>query len=107
MPYKTPDSWMPIIAAAAALLGAFARWKESNMLCKPFSPLTFFSDMLISAFLGLMAFWVVMDLNQPESFAACTSAVVGNIGSRVFDILRALFFRKLKGDTVNDDKPEA
>lgn len=105
MPYKTPDSWMPIIAAVAALLGALARWKESNMLRKPFSLITFLSDMLISALLGLMAFWVVMDLNQPESFAACTSAVVGNIGSRIFDILRAVFSRKIKG--ISNDKPEA
>lgn len=96
MPYKTPEVFMPLIATVAAVIGALARWKENNMFAKPFKFGVFLFDMLISAGLGLIGFWVVMDLGQPESFAATISAVLGNIGSRVFDMARVLLAKKVE-----------
>lgn len=91
MPYKTPDFWMPLIAVIAGVFGAIARWKENRMFEKPFRFGVFCLDMLISAGIGLLGFWVVIDLGQPESFAATIAAVMGNIGSRVFDMSRIVF----------------
>lgn len=66
------------------------------MFAKPFKIGVFIFDMLISAGMGVLGFWIVIDMGQPESFAAGMAAVVGNIGSRLFDMLRVVLSRKIE-----------
>lgn len=97
MPYRYPDLMSLIVAAVTGLFGGIARWYENSMFDKPFHIGTFLLDMGISAGAGILVFWVVHDLGQPESICAMCSAVTGNIGSRVFDIARVILRNKLGG----------
>ena len=97
MPYRYPDLMSLIVAAVTGLFGGIARWYENHMFYKPFHIGTFLLDMGISAGAGILVFWVVHDLGQPESICAMASAVTGNIGSRVFDIARVILRNKLGG----------
>lgn len=97
MPYRYPDLMSLIVAAVTGLFGGIARWYENHMFDKPFHIGTFLLDMGISAGAGILVFWVVHDLGQPESICAMASAVTGNIGSRVFDIARVILRNKLGG----------
>ncbi len=94
--YKYPDLMTCVVAAATSILGGIARWFENGLFNKPFNFWTFALDMFISAGAGLLVFWLVHDLGQPESVCAMTSAITGNIGSRVFDIARIALKDKLK-----------
>ena len=97
MPYRYPDLMSLIVAAVTGLFGGIARWYENSMFDKPFHIGTFLLDMGISAGAGILVFWVVHDLGQPESICVMCSAVTGNIGSRVFDIARVILRNKLGG----------
>lgn len=83
MPYRNTDFWTYVIGTVAAVFGGIVRWKEAGMFAKPFSVLSFLLDMCISAGAGLLVFWCVVEVGQPESFAVMASAVTGNIGGRV------------------------
>lgn len=97
MPYRYPDLVSLVIAAVTGLFGGIARWYENQMFDKPFHFWTFLMDMSISAGAGILVFWVVHDLGQPDSICAMCSAVTGNIGSRIFDIARVLIKNRLGG----------
>lgn len=94
--YRYPDLMTCIVATLTSLLGAVTRWYENGLFNKPFSFWTFAFDMVISAGAGLLVFWLVHDLGQPESVCAMCSAVTGNLGSRVFDIARVALQGKIR-----------
>lgn len=94
--YKYPDLMTCVVAGTTSILGAIARWYENGLFNKPFGFWTFALDMVISAGSGLLVFWLVHDLGQPESVCAMASAITGNLGSRVFDIARIVLKDKLK-----------
>lgn len=95
MPHRFPDLLTVVVAAATGFFGGVTRWYENKMFSKPFHFWTFLLDMSISASAGVLVFWVVLDLGQPESICAMCSAVTGNVGSRIFDIARIVIKGKL------------
>lgn len=95
MPYRHPDVLTLVIAALAAGIGAIARWYEKKLFKSPFHWGLFAIDMALSAAIGVLVFWIIVDLGQPESFAAMGAAIAGNIGSRFFDICQNLIDHKI------------
>lgn len=84
--YKQPENWGLVVALVASLLGFLARYKEAGMFGKAFNFSAFLLDLIISAGLGLLAYWLVIELGQAQSVGAAVAAVVGNVGARVFDM---------------------
>lgn len=99
--YKQPENWGLAVALAASLLGFLARYKESGMFNKPFNFAAFLLDMFISAGLGLLAYWLVIELGQAQSVGAAVSAVVGNVGARVFDMAEKMLAKRLSAEEGN------
>ena len=83
MPYRYPDLMSLIVAAVTGLFGGIARWYENHMFDKPFNLGTFLLDMSISAGAGILVFWVVHDLGQPESTDSRKSTGQQGTGGRV------------------------
>lgn len=95
MPQRFPDLMTVLVAASTGAFGGIVRWYENKMFAKPFHVWTFLLDIVISAAAGVLVYWVVLDLGQPESICAMCSAVTGNVGSRIFDIARVLIKGRL------------
>lgn len=77
-----------LIAGLSAVLGCYIRyintWKRTGQIKIGFM----IADIIGSAFTGLLAFWVITDyhLIRP-SYAAVITCIIGNMGSRIFDII--------------------
>ena len=97
MPYKEPSFHAYIVPTAAAFLGCLARWFESQVFAQEMtmkSVCLLVLDLFISAGLGILAFHMVVDMGQPESFGAGAAAMIGNIGARAFDLVLAIFSKQ-------------
>lgn len=106
MTIEESDLITAAVATATAVFGGVARWYADRLFQAPFQWGAFLLDMLISAGVGVLAFYVVLDLGQPQSFAAVASAISGNIGSRCFDIARMLIRGRVKKAADNEDEPK-
>lgn len=73
------------------------------MFGKRFNFIVFLFDMVMSGIAGVLVYWLVWDLGQPDSICAMAAAITGNIGSRIFDVLRVVF-RKKTGIEVPEEK---
>ena len=105
MPHKTPDFITVILGGAISAFGMLARWYENDLFGKPFNFIVFLFDMVMSAVAGVLVYWFVWDLGQPDSVCAMGAAITGNIGSRIFDIARVVF-RKKTGISMNPEEKE-
>lgn len=94
MPHKTPDFITAVLGASISIFGGLARWYENNLFGETFKPLIFIFDMAMSAVAGVLVYWFIWDLGQPDSVCAIGAAMTGNIGSRVFDMCRVIFRKK-------------
>ena len=103
MPHKCPDFVTFCLGAFVSVFGMLARWYEQKMFGKAFSFWMFLFDIVMSAIAGVGVYWLVFDLGQPDSVCAMAAAVTGNIGSRIFDILRVVF-RKRTGIEIPEEK---
>lgn len=92
--HQCPDLITLWLGGIAALFGGLVRWYENGLFGKGFSAFTFLLDMFISAGAGVLVYWFVHDLGQTGSVCAIAAAITGNIGGRVFDVIRILFKRK-------------
>ena len=53
-------------------------------------------DILISSFLGYLTFWFLYEnTNFNMSLCAIATCIVGNLGSKVFDIVQFIIFNKI------------
>lgn len=53
-------------------------------------------DMIVSSFLGYLTFWFLIEnTNFNMSLCAISTCIVGNLGSKVFDILQFIVFEKI------------
>lgn len=98
MPGNGLDLYSVAVAAGAAVLGGLCRWWKDEIFSRTFTwtlVAVFVVDMVISAGIGILAFWVASDLGQPGSVAAASAAVAGNFGSKAFDLIRSLVTSKL------------
>ena len=101
MPEKNPVTWDLIsilVALGASLVGGFIRYREDMKMTKRFQLVDFLLDMVTSAFVGFMAFWVCQDvLVQPEALCACAAGFAGNMGANVFQLGRQAFRERVLG----------
>ena len=64
-------------------------------------------DLLSSAFLGYFTFWVLWDsAHFTASQCAVATAIVGNFGTRIFDVVRFVIFKKI-GYVPPNERPSA
>lgn len=103
MPHKCPDLLTFALGSFAAVFGALTRWYENRMFGKSFNFFVFAFDLVMSAIAGVGVYWLVWDLGQPDSVCAMAAAITGNVGSRIFDVLRVVF-RKKAGIEIEKDK---
>ena len=55
-----------------------------------------FADLTSSAFLGYFTFWLLWDSGHfTASQCAVATCIVGNFGTRIFDLVRFLIFKKI------------
>ena len=103
MPHKTPDFITVVLGFSISIFGGLARWYENGLFGKKFEFAVFAFDIVMSGIAGVLVYWFVWDLGQPDSVCAMSAAITGNIGSRIFDICRVLI-RKRTGLEVEDSR---
>ena len=101
MPHKTPDFITVVLGFSISIFGGLARWYENGLFGKKFEFGVFLFDIVMSGIAGVLIYWFVWDLGQPDSVCAMAAAITGNIGSRIFDICRVLI-RKRTGLEFKD-----
>ena len=106
MPHKTPDFVTAVIGCIAAAFGGIARWHEAGLFNKPFNVCLFVFDMFMSAIAGVGIYWLVWDLGQPDSVCAMAAAITGNVGARIFDIVRFVFKKRTGIELPEEGKDE-
>lgn len=94
MPEKDPFIQGFLISGFAGIFGCVVRYFENWKVGGKFSFPVFCLDAGISCVIGCGLFWLALDFDQHVSVAACLAGLGGNIGSRVFDIARIMFFQK-------------
>ena len=84
------------IALFASMGGCLVRYFEEFKHTGRFNFTWLVADLVTSGFVGYLAFWLLIE-NTTLTVSQCAVAtcLVGNLGSRVFDILRFLICRKL------------
>lgn len=103
MPHKYPDLITVILGCGAAVFGGLARWYENHLFSKNFNFIVFAFDMVMSAVAGVGVYWFVWDLGQPDSVCAMAAAITGNIGSRIFDVVRVVLRKRTGIDTSKSE----
>lgn len=79
------SAWLALFTAAGGcLVNYITEYRNSGRLQLRW--LT--ADLLTSCFLGYLAFWFMIDYGFTLSECAIGTCVIGNLGSRVFDIVR-------------------
>lgn len=94
MPEKDPVVQGFLISGLAGIFGCAVRYFENWKVGGKFNLTIFLFDAAISCVIGWGLFWLAIDFDQHASMAACLAGLGGNIGSRVFDVARVLFFQK-------------
>lgn len=102
MPEKDPSTWSwmsALVGVLASLGGGAIDYREQLKYRGSFKMGSFILDMVTSAFVGFLAWWVCREvLVQPEPLCACAAGFAGNLGARVFgigkDIGDELLFRR-------------
>lgn len=92
--HRSPDFFTAVVGGCASLFGGVARWYADNLFGAKFSLWLFLFDMVMSAIAGVLIYWLVWELGQPDSVCAMSAAVTGNIGSRVFDVVHVLLRKR-------------
>ena len=84
------------IALFASLGGCVLRYLEEYKHEKKWHWKWLAADLLSSAFLGYFTFWVLWDsAHFTASQCAVATAIVGNFGTRIFDVVRFVIFKKI------------
>lgn len=86
----------PYLILFSTLGGCFVRYLSEYKKGKKLQLKYVLIDMLVSAFLGYLTFWFLLEnTNFNMSLCAIATCIVGNLGSKVFDILQFIIFEKL------------
>lgn len=101
MPEKDPFLQSVLLSAFCGAFGGAVRWFENWKVGGAFRLSIFLIDMAISSVVGFAMFWLAVDFDQHLSVAACMAGFGGNVGSRIFDLAR-IFFKKRVGLTKED-----
>lgn len=76
------------IAIGCAVAGCLIKYLNEYKRGKAIKISYLLGDVLTSAFLGYLFYWVIADTKMlSPSYASVVTCFIGNIGSRVFDIL--------------------
>lgn len=79
------SAWLALfMAAGGCLVNYLTEYRMSGKLNLRWLA----ADLLTSCFLGYLAFWLMVDYGFTLSECAIGTCVIGNLGSRVFDIVR-------------------
>lgn len=85
------SAWLALFTAAGGcLVNYISEYRHSGRL--HFRWLV--ADLTTSCFLGYLAFWFMIDYGFTLSECAIGTCVIGNLGSRVFDIVRFSLTKK-------------
>lgn len=98
-----PDRYRDILTGSGAWIALFAslggcalRYLEEYRHEKDMHWQWLVADLLSSAFLGYFTFWLLLDSEHfTVSQCAVATAIVGNFGTRIFDIIRFVLFKKI------------
>lgn len=86
----------PYLILFSTLGGCFVRYLNEYKKGIVLSIRFILIDMLISSFLGYLTFWFLYEnTNFNMSLCAIATCIVGNLGSKVFDIVQFILFNKL------------
>jgi CHASE2 domain-containing sensor protein len=107
IPPKTPLSYSLAeygVVLAAALLGGLANWyvKAKNGP-DGYSPAALIGELCVSAFAGVIAFWLCEAFDVPPLLTAAAVGMAGHAGARGLDWLERIMKRKVES-TIGGDK---
>lgn len=95
------SAWLALFTAAGGcLVNYLSEYRRSGY----FSLFSMAVDLTISCFLGYLTFWLLVDCGFTLSECAVGTCVVGNLGSRVFDIVR--FNLRRRGIMAPEQEPK-
>lgn len=90
-----PTLWMAVIAA----LGGAANWyqKVKAGQARAFNVMELVGEILVSAFVGLVTYWICKGYGVNEWLTAAAVAITGHMGSRAIFIAEQWLENKTKG----------
>lgn len=93
----------PYLILFSTLGGCFVRYLNEYKKGKSLKLRFILIDMFVSSLLGYLTFWFLLEnTNFNMSLCAIATCIVGNLGSKVFDILQFILFNKI-GYTPNGE----
>ena len=90
------NSSTPYLILFSTLGGCIVRYLSEYKKGKQLKLRFILIDMLISSFLGYLTFWFLIENTSFNmSLCAISTCIVGNLGSKVFDIIQFILFEKI------------
>lgn len=87
------SAWLALFAAAGGcLVNYLTEYKQTGKL----NIRWMLADLATSGFVGFLAFWFLLDKGFTLSECAIATCIVGNLGSKIFDIVRFIISAKLR-----------
>lgn len=84
------------LAIFASCGGCLIRYFEEYRIAKHINFKTMIIDVLVSCFLGYLTFWFCLEsMYFSLSQCAIATCLVGNFGSRIFDIIYYIIYKRL------------
>lgn len=89
-----PTLWMTAIAALGGIANFYQKVKTGK--ARAFNVMELLGEVLVSAFVGLVTFWICRGYGVNEWLTAAAVAVTGHMGSRAIFIAEQWIETKLK-----------
>lgn len=87
--------WLALLSAAGGcLVNYLSVYKQTGRLQLRW----LFADLVASCFIGYYTFWLMLDWGFAVSECAVGTAIAGNLGTKVFSIIKFLITQKLGVD---------
>lgn len=100
MPFNAKDVFTtstPYLILISAIGGCLIRYLDDYKRTNSIKVSWLFADLLVSSFLGYLTFWFLAENTDfTISLCAIATCIAGNLGSKIFDIIRFILFKKLE-----------
>jgi len=88
-----PTLWMIVIAALGGVANFYQKVKTGK--ARAFNVMELIGEVLVSAFVGLITFWICKGYGVNEWLTAASVAITGHMGSRAIFIAEQYFEQKV------------
>jgi cytochrome bd-type quinol oxidase subunit 2 len=98
-PFTLQNLWPTILMAGVAMLGGYVNFRQKMKAGKVrgwnFAELI--GEMVVSAFVGILTFWVCRGFEVNEYLTAAAVAITGHLGARAIFMVEQAVEKKVEG----------